>query len=112
MNPSVSQTWEPKGFYALGLEANFGVGTINATYGLDTVALGLSNSTGGPLLTGQLVAGLGTNAYYMGTFGLGQQPTNLTVFDNSYPSFLATLASRSIIPSRSWGYTAGAPYRE
>lgn len=108
----MSQTWEPKGFYALGLEANFGVNTINATYGLDTVALGLSNSTGGPLLTGQLVAGLGTNAYYMGTFGLGQQPTNLTVFDNSYPSFLATLASRSIIPSRSWGYTAGAPYRE
>lgn len=112
MNPNVSQTWEPKGINALGLEANFGFDHFNATYGLDTVALGFSNSTGGPVLAGQLVAGLGTSAYYIGTFGLGQQPTNLSTFDNSYPSFLATLASQRIIPSQSWGYTAGAKYRE
>ena len=110
--PNVSRTWESKGTYDLGLEANFGRDKIGATYGLDTVALGFSNITGGPVLANQVVAGMGTNTYYIGTFGLGREPTNFTTFEDSYPSFLTNLASKSIIPSRSWSYTAGARYRE
>ena len=112
MSPNVSRSWEPKGNLILGLEANFGRDSITATYGLDTVALGFSNDTGGPVLDKQVVAGLSTNAYYLGTFGLGQQPTNFSGFDDSSPSFLTNLASRSMIPSRSWSYTAGARYRK
>lgn len=109
---NVSTTWEGKGNYELGLEANFGRDNISATYGLDTVALGFSNGTGGPVLDRQVVAGLASNSYYIGTFGLGQQSTNFSTLDESNPSFLTNLALRNIIPSRSWSYTAGAHYRK
>lgn len=112
LNFNNSLTWEPKGIHSLALEANFGFAGISAMYGLDTVALGFSNHTGGPLLNKQIVAGLETNLYYIGTFGLGQQPTNITGYDDGYPSFLTSLASHNVIPSRSWGYTAGASYRK
>ena len=112
MNINKSLTWEPKGIHSLALEANFGYDGTTATYGLDTVALGFSNNTGGPLLSKQIVAGLETNDYYIGTFGLGQQPTNITGYDDSYSSPLTSLASHNVIPSQSWGYTAGANYRE
>ncbi len=112
MNTSASTTWESKGINNLGLEANFGLDHINATYGFERVALGYSNATGGPFLEKQVVAGLATNSYYVGTFGLGQQPTNFTGIEEPHPSFLATLASKNIIPSKSWSYTAGARYRE
>ena len=111
-NANLSQTWEPKGNHNLGLEANFGLDNISATYGLDTVALGFSNSTRGPELTKQVVAGFTSSKFYINTFGLGQQGTNLTNLDDFYSSFLPTLTSQSIIPSRSWGYTAGAHYRK
>ena len=109
---NTSQTWETKGNYALGLEANFGRNNISATYGFDTVALGLSNRTGGPVLDKQVVAGFSKNVYYMGTFGLGQQPQNFTTLDDAHPSYLTTLFSNNVIPSKSWSYTAGAQYRK
>ena len=107
-----SRTWETKGNYTLGLEANFGRNSIVANYGFDTVALGLSNRTGGPVLDKQVVAGFSKNSYYMGTFGLGQEPHNFTTLDDTHPSYLTTLFSNNIIPSKSWSYTAGARYRK
>ena len=92
----------------------------SATYGLDTVALGDITFTEAPTIKGQLVAGLATNDFYIGIFGLGHQPVNSTNSSDSqnlsgditYPSFLETLKSSGMIPSLSWAYTAGAPYRK
>lgn len=115
---SGSNTWSALGNYSLGLELNLGYNDP-ATYGLDTVALGLSNATRGPILQGQVVAGLESYDFYTGLFGLGDQPTNFTAsHDQSnltgtvpHSSFLTTMKSENLIPSLSWAYTAGANYR-
>lgn len=98
------------GFNSLGLESNLQP-PDNATYGLDTVLLGLSSATDGPSLPNQILATLTGDEFVQGTFGLGQQPTNLTDFTEPHPSFLTTLHSQHMIPSLSWAYTAGAKYR-
>ncbi|KAL6720917.1 hypothetical protein ACLMJK_000016 [Lecanora helva] len=108
---SKSKSWDVLGNYTLNLEANFGDDGLSATYGKDTVALGFTDSNGGPSLDSQIVTGLETNVYYMGVFGLGSQGTNITNFTDSHPSFLATMKAKNLIPSMSWAYTAGASYR-
>lgn len=108
-NASRSKSWDVLGNYSLSLEANLGYNE-NATYGFDTVALGLSKSTGGPTLQTQVVTGIATDDYYMGLFGLGHQGTNLTSFTEPHPSFLSDLKAKDLVPSLSWSYTAGAPY--
>lgn len=118
-DPSTSQNWTSLGNYSLGVEVNLGY-DFPGEYGLDTVALGSSNYTDGPTLSSQIVAGLEAYDYNTGMFGLSDQPVNLTTStdsDNlthttSHPSFLATLKALNLIPSLSWAYTAGAPYRE
>ena len=118
-NASLSSTWSSFGNYSLGLETNLGYDG-SANYGLDTVALGFSNDTGGASLRSQVVASLETHLFYTGLFGLGNQPTNFTASQDSnnltdtipYTSFLTTMKNQSLIPSLSWAYTAGAAYSE
>lgn len=106
-----SSSWQALGSYSLGLELNLGYdGT--APYGLDTVALGFDNSTGGPTIDSQVISALATEEYYLGVFGLGHQGTNISNFTEPRPSFLTAMHNQSLIPSLSWAYTAGAPYRE
>ena len=94
----------------MGLEKNLGyIG--GATYGQDTVALGLSKSNGGPQLESQVVAAFENNDFYIGLFGLGHEGTNFSDYNTPNASFLTSLKERSMIPSLSWGYTAGAVYR-
>lgn len=97
--------------YTLQLELNFGRNEIGL-YGIDTIALGLSDVTGGPTVNSQIVVGIETDRYRTGMFGLSQQPTNLTNFTSPHASFLTTLKTQNLIPSLSWAYTAGASYRE
>lgn len=61
------------------------------------------------MLTRQI--GIATKDFYLGNFGLGPKPTNFTTFNNPQGSFLWSLRNQSLIPSLSWGYTAGNPYR-
>lgn len=110
-NINESKTWNGTGNYSLGVELNFNYDFVGA-YGLDKVALGFGSSIGGPPLDSQVVVGIETEFYHVGMFGLGTQPTNFTDFSEPHPSFLSTLKSKYLIPSLSWGYTAGAHYRE
>ncbi|KAL8936224.1 MAG: hypothetical protein Q9216_005051 [Gyalolechia sp. 2 TL-2023] len=105
-----SESWVQKGFFDLNLETNL-YPSDDATFGLDQVGLGFTNATGGPLLENQVVAALSGPQYVLGTFGLGQQPTNLSDFTEPHPSFLTNLYTKNLIPSLSWSYTAGAKYR-
>ena len=84
----------------------------NATYGLDTLALGLSNANGSPQIQSQVVAAFATDDYYIGLFGLGHQGVNFSEYSTPNATFLTTLKEQNMIPSLSWGYTAGAIYRE
>ena len=95
----------------MGLETNLGY-SDNATYGLDTLALGLSNANGSPQIQTQVVAAFATDDYYVGLFGLGHQGVNFSEYSTPNATFLTTLKDQDMIPSLSWGYTAGAIYRE
>lgn len=85
--------------------------TGNAYYGFDTINLGLPGS-GLPTLYNQVVAGFGTDDFWLGSLGLSPIPFNFTNLDDPQPSMLATLHNQSLIPSLSWAYTAGAHYQE
>ena len=109
-NPSASSTWKANNYYELGLETNLG-NTDTGAFGFDTVGLDWQGS-GGPVLDHQIVAGIATREFNLGLFGLSPRPTNFTDFNDPQPSFLQTLYNRSLIPSLSWSYTAGAAYSE
>lgn len=58
------------------------------------------------------IAGIAAPDFWLGTFGLDPDPNNFTTLNDPQPSFLWTLVNQSMIPSTSWGYTAGAHYSE
>ncbi|KAL8670074.1 MAG: hypothetical protein Q9168_005369, partial [Polycauliona sp. 1 TL-2023] len=109
-NQNQSSTWTDLGPYTLALEQNLGRNE-SGLFGLDTISLGLSNSTGGPTLDSQIIAGIETERWYNGVLGLQQQPMNLSDFSEPHPTVLSSLRARNLIPSLSWAYTAGARYR-
>ncbi|CAG8980566.1 hypothetical protein HYALB_00002564 [Hymenoscyphus albidus] len=99
---NASSTWTPINRYELGLDKELNY-TGNGEYGFDT--------SGGVSSEHQLVAGIATKDFYLGMFGLGPKPTNFTTFNNPQGSFLWSERNQSLIPSLSWGYTAGANYQ-
>ncbi|KAK4889706.1 hypothetical protein LTR27_011507 [Elasticomyces elasticus] len=74
-------------------------------YGFDAVTLGLLGS-GSPALQNQTIAGI-----WLGNLGLSADPLYITSSVDAVPSVLGTLYNLSLVPSMSWGYTAGAYYR-
>jgi hypothetical protein len=109
-NYETSTTWKPQGLYDLWIEQNLGL-QGNAEYGFDTVGLGYPGESG-VTLKDQTVGALATPQFYFGHFGINPKPTNFTNYTSQSPSFMTTLKEQSLIPSVSWGYTAGAIYRE
>ncbi|KAI0531890.1 aspartic peptidase domain-containing protein [Xylaria digitata] len=112
-NPNESSSWYELGLFGInedgvGLEANLGY-SLRAEFGTENLGLGLT----GPSLENQTVAGIAAaEPFYLGLFGLNNQPVNFTSLGNfSSPSFLTTLKDQDLIPSLSWSYTAGAQYR-
>lgn len=111
-NLSQSTSWNGSGNYSLDLERNLGY-YGSGTYGLDRISLGLSsNAGGGPMLGSQVVVGIATEDFYVGVLGLGVQGTNFSGYNSTKPTSLTTLKNNGLIPSLSWGYTAGAKYRK
>lgn len=98
-----SSTWTTVGSYQLTAESYLDV-VSSAQYGLDTVGLGVEATTG-LTLNQNVVAGVLTEPFYLGQIGL--KPSNTTIV-NGTSSFMAQLKSEKLIPSLSYGYTAGA----
>lgn len=106
-----SSTWSSIGIFDLIGEKGLNY-TGNGQYGYDTVGPGPSTSGSSSLdLPHQVVAGIATNEFYLGMFGLGPKPANFTNFIDPTKSYMRTLADRNLIPSLSFGYSAGAKYR-
>jgi hypothetical protein len=63
------------------------------------------------LLSLLIFIGIATKVFMLGEFGLGPKPTNFSNFDQQYPSWLYSAKEQGMIPSLSWGYTAGAAYQ-
>ena len=108
--PNDSSTWQAVDFYELGLETNLG-NTDTGAFGFEKIGLDWQGS-GGPVLDHQIVAGIATQEFFVGLFGLTPRPTNFTTFNDPQPSFMESLYNKSLIPSLSWSYTAGASYSE
>jgi hypothetical protein len=110
-NPSQSESWDNLGDYALGLDTNLGYNDTG-TYGLDSISLGFTDVAGGLKLKSQVIVSTGSGDFYLGLFGLGVQGTTLVKDKATESTYLRTLKDNGLIPSLSWGYTAGAGYRK
>lgn len=117
-NKSQSTTWHEEELSVLDVEVNlFHVDNYDkGLYGFDTITLGY-NGSGGPSLDHQVIAGIGTSDFWLGSLGLApwqhdiSSPETNSGIDTS-PGYLSNLKNRSLIPSLSFGYSAGAPYRK
>ncbi|KAH6710736.1 aspartic peptidase domain-containing protein [Leptodontidium sp. MPI-SDFR-AT-0119] len=106
---NLSSTWELINLYNLALEDHLDGYAGAGLYGFDTVGLQIQNS-GGLTLNHSIVAGIGTKHFMLGIFGLSPGTTNFDDFNDPQPSFMGSLKNRSLIPSLSFGYHAGASY--
>lgn len=84
----------------------------NAYYGFDVVRLGGTFNPGLPTLKNQLIAGIADNDFWIGSLGLSPTAFNFSSLNDPVPSLLGSLRNARLVPSTTWAYTAGMPYRE
>lgn len=104
-----SSTWEERGRFKLGLVTNLGYDG-DADYGFDVVTLG-GQGENGPTMEGTTVGTFGAEDFWFGHFGVNPKPTNFSSMNEPSPSYMSLLKDAGLIPSLSFGYTAGAQYR-
>ncbi|KAG9847458.1 acid protease, partial [Aureobasidium melanogenum] len=105
-NLSQSTNWSYVGLFEFGIEQNLNL-VGNAYYGYDRIVLDDSNHT---TVEGATVGAFAVSDFWLGSLGLNPKPTNWS--DTSYGvSLMTKLKGQDAIPSISFGYTAGAPYR-
>lgn len=98
-----SSTWETIGLYELGLERSLGFGG-NGLIGFDRMQVGNVS------LDHQPVTAYASPKLWIGQIGL--LPTSLNFSDTiNSPSLLGSMKAGGHIPSLSFGYQAGASYR-
>ena len=114
-NPNLSSTWSSIGSFGLGMpqEDVVGFDGINASFGSDIAKFGFLSDILPAVVpkTHQIMEGIATKDVFVGMIGLSPHPMNLSAMNSSSQSLLASLKNQSMIPSLSWGYTAGATYR-
>ncbi|KAH8651561.1 aspartic peptidase domain-containing protein [Tricladium varicosporioides] len=103
---SQSSTYKDQGFFSLGVDNRLG-GTGYARYGLDDLTFGSTGVT----LSNAIIGSINTTEFFLGMFGLGIVPGN---FKNvtSLAAISALVETKAVIPSHSYGYTAGAKYQQ
>ncbi|KAJ4294354.1 hypothetical protein N0V90_008044 [Kalmusia sp. IMI 367209] len=82
----------------------------DTAYGRDAVGLGLQSSSG-LTLKDQVVGLVWPKNFYLGSLGLAIAPISISNSTHQEASFMRTLKNKNMIPSASFAYTAGAPYR-
>ncbi|EKD17431.1 uncharacterized protein L3040_005033 [Drepanopeziza brunnea f. sp. 'multigermtubi'] len=110
--PSKSSTWKDQGLYELGASQQLGNNGVGL-YGLDTLTFGGSGVTISSAIIGAFngTGPIHGASYLLGFFGVGIIPG---AFNNIAPlsAVSALVEEVGAIPSYSWGYTAGAHYRQ
>ncbi|KAF2873704.1 aspartic peptidase domain-containing protein [Massariosphaeria phaeospora] len=102
-----TQTWKESGLYDIPLPSWWSGQNPKGTYGLENVALGKSSKTSA-VLPEQMVYKYKFEEFWLGSFGLAIGPLDTSGAVKT--PFLANFATQ--IPSSSFGYTAGASYRD
>lgn len=106
---NASSTWNQIGLYGVNQESNLGI-SGTAEFGTDVVSLNGGNSSGGVSLPSQIVGSVPDKAYFLGAVGLSARPSQFSSGANSKKSLIENLYDAKLIPSVSFGYTAGAYY--
>ncbi|KAF1839976.1 acid protease [Cucurbitaria berberidis CBS 394.84] len=97
------------GIYRIGIGRDYGL-TGNAVYGYDTIGPSTSGAIDVSTLEKHAIAAYATPDFWLGQLGLSMFALNIS--DTNQPhSFLSRLKEEGYIPSLSFGYQAGAPYR-
>ncbi|KAG9944776.1 acid protease, partial [Aureobasidium melanogenum] len=105
-NLSQSRNWSYVGIFEFGIEQNLNL-VGNAYYGYDSIVLDDSNHT---TVEGATVGAFAVSDFWLGSLGLNPKPTNWSETSHGV-SLMTKLKAQGDIPSISFGYTAGAPYR-
>lgn len=105
-----SSSWHELGIFEMDVRDDLD-NWASGIFGLDRLGLMIENS-GGPVVNSSVIAGVAMPTIWVGLLGLGQKPANFSEFDNPQPSIIGALKDGKKIPSRSYGYTAGAYYSE
>lgn len=108
---NTSNTWSQIGTGIFDLSNNlFGDGDVGL-YGTDDVALGvLPGAEYGPVISDQIIAGIATEDFWLGSIGLGTSPGAFAGQSGSTPSLLVAMKNQNLTTSLSYGYTAGQSY--
>ncbi len=101
----MSRTWDRVADFELGLDPHLGFGG-SANYGYDTVAFDEEI-----IVPSQIVGIINTTDHWLGFLGLGIAVTNFTG-EIKLPFLSSMQQNQSLIPSHSYGYTAGAYHRK
>lgn len=115
-NTSESTTFQEIGYFSLQNPLPM-EDRMTGLYGLETVSLGLLGGGEGPTLNSTFLGTIGTYTtlatpeFWLGHIGL-QSKANTYFREPSRPSYITGLFEAQDIPSQSFGYTAGAHYRQ
>lgn len=110
-----STSWHASALYSLGVETNLGnpysADSQMGDFGYDTIGLPGQSGVANISLDNQVIAGIKTTTYYLGSLGLSSRNISFsTSSSDTSQTFLSSLKNKNLIPSLSFGYTAGASY--
>ncbi|KAK5168378.1 uncharacterized protein LTR77_006948 [Saxophila tyrrhenica] len=105
-----STTWSQIGLQYLGTGQNlYGPTTQAGLFGFDTVSFG--PDLAGYRIPDQLIAGIATQDYWLGSLGLATNPSGFETVVENVSSLVPSVKQANDSPSLSFGYAAGASYR-
>lgn len=102
-----SSTWDQLGLYELPLDQDLFGQKQYGLFGTDSLSIGGSHV---PALQNQAIAGVSSVDLWTGSIGLGTSLTHIS--ETNASSLLVSMKDAELIPSLSYGYTAGASYSE
>ncbi|CZR63161.1 uncharacterized protein PAC_13058 [Phialocephala subalpina] len=111
-NPYNSSTWHNEGLYQFMVDSQLGNNGYG-WYGLDNLTLGSTGITVSQTVIGQFNGSgpLTGTQYMLGMFGLGVTTAQFGA-DSPLPLINALVEVNGVIPSHSYGFTAGAKYQQ
>lgn len=106
---NASSTWDLIGIYELGINKQLGY-TGSGVSGYDVLNFGSDLSNGKKMVGKQVITSYASQDIWLGALGLGYAKTTFRA-NERVDSMLVGMQGNGIIPSQSFGYTAGASYR-
>lgn len=103
---NASSSWDQIGIYELFAGGDLLNSLETGLYGLDMVSVANSKS----LVSKQMVAGIATQDFWLGSLGLSRQSSDFSVANESIPSFLEVMKTQNYTPSASYGLAIGVSY--